>query len=1090
MSQAVELRILGPLEVCLDGSPVSLPATKPRVLLASLLVRPNQVIGIDELAERVWGERPPASVKGTLQTYVMRLRQTLGSGCPIETAPGGYRLRVEPQQLDVLRFTELAERGRGARAADDLAAAGSAFAEALSIWRGPPLVDIPSETLQREEAPRLEEQWLRVLEERFDVELEIGRHTEVLAELQQVSGRHPLREHLWAQLMLALYRGGRQAEALEAFGTVSGVLAEQLGIDPGEELRELRQRILVADPALAAPAGPAHGVEHPSGVAPSELPPDLVDFVGREQPVAEIADMLVAPQQGGGPPIVTLTGPPGVGKTALAVHIGHSVRGHFPDGQLYVNLRGYSQDAPLTTSEVLTRFLRALGVPAERIPVEQDEQVGMYRSRLGDRRMLVLLDNAASAGQVRGLLPGCSACAVLVTSRDALRGLAALQGARPTTLDALDERESLRLLRGMIGRAAESEPEATAELVTLCTRLPLALRIAAANVAAAPSGTVASYVERLRSGNRLAALVIDGDEQAAVRAAFDVSYGALDPRVATAFRLLSVVPGPDFTPEVCAVLCQVPRSEGERLLGVLATANLLQQHPGARFQFHDLTREYAAFRARAEEGADELESVRAGLLDFAMYNTHQAVRTLIPFHGLLDESTVAESDTLKFGEAAEASEWLEAERANLLAIVDHCLEYGPWPVVWHIVDAFHRYLTTRRYLGDWLRISKAGVRAATYVGDKQAEIVMRISLGLVLMYLGRRQESQDEYLRALAVVRQTPERFRMSAVLINLALVTKEMGDLRRALEYCEDAVRAAESEDAIYIRNMALGNLGNIHRVVGNLAESIECNERALASSQELGYAYEEAAKLHNLGEAHRDLGELRKAAGYLERSLSLCRALSVQSGEMFVLATLAEVRGMLGDAATSTGLAERSLELARAMHDPAGETEALNVLGTVSLRAGRVPEATEEFTRAMHTVTGSGALAAEVMALLGLAEARRLSGEPDRAEGHCRAALDKALSAGLRLYEARARTCLAVLAWTRGEVDSAACAAREALEVHQRMDQRLWVARSLSVLGLAHRAAGEEAYAVAAFGRMRAILVEADVPVDGLWWSGDRSA
>jgi DNA-binding SARP family transcriptional activator/tetratricopeptide (TPR) repeat protein len=1087
VSEAVDLRILGPLEVCLGGHLVALPATKPRVLLASLLVRPNQVIGIDELAERVWGERPPASVKGALQTYVMRLRQTIGTGCQIETTPGGYRLRVEAHQLDVLRFTELARRGRAAREADDLAAAGSAFAEALALWRGPPLADIPSEALQREEVPRLEEQWLRVLEERFDVELAVRRHSEVVAELHQVCCRHPLREHLWAQLMLALYRSGRQAEALEAFGTVSGVLAEQLGIDPGDELRELRQKILLGDPAIAAPS--AGGAERAPSVAPSELPPDLVDFVGREQPATDIAALLVAPEHGG-PPIVTLTGPPGVGKTALAVHVGHSVRRHFPDGQLYVNLRGYSKDAPLTAPEVLTRFLRALGVPAERIPVEQEEQVALYRSQLGDRRVLVLLDNAASAGQVRTLLPGGAACAVLVTSRDTLRGLAALQGARPVTLDALDERESVRLLRGMIGSAAESEPAATAELANLCTRLPLAMRIAAANVAATPAVSVASYVGRLRSGSRLAALVIDGDEQAAVRAAFDVSYGTLDPAVARAFRLLSVVPGPDFTPSVCAVLCGVPLAEGERLLGVLGTANLLQAHPGSRFQFHDLTREYAAFRGQAEESEDELDVVRGRLLEFAMFNVHQAVRTLIPFHSLLDEAELARNDALKFGEASEASEWLEAERANLLAIVDYCLEHGPWPVVWHIVDAFHRYLATRRYLGDWLRISKAGVQAATYVGDLQAEIVMRISLGLVYMYLGRRQESQDEYLRALAVVRRTPERFRMSAVLINLALVTKEMGDLQRSLEYCKEAVRAAESEDAIYIKNVALGNLGNIHRVLGNLAESIECNQEALRSSQQLGYSYEEAAKLHNLGETHRDIGEPRKAAEYLERSLSLCRALSVESGEMFVLATLADVRSMLGDAASAAELAERSLELARALQDPAGETEALNALGSVNLSAGRVPEAAEDFTRATHTVTGSGALAAEVMALLGLAEAQRLSGELDRAQAHCRTALDKARTAGLRLYEVRAQTCLAALACERGDTVAGGVAARSALEVHQRMDQRLWVARSLCVIGLAHRAAGEEPHALGAFGRMRAILVEADVPAERLWWMHDTSA
>ncbi|MGH3622169.1 MAG: BTAD domain-containing putative transcriptional regulator, partial [Sciscionella sp.] len=787
-------------------------AAKPRVLLASLLVRPNRIIGVGELAEWVWGERPPASVKGALQTYVMRLRQTLGEACVIETVPEGYRLRVAPESLDVLRFIELTERGRVARAADDLLTAARSFTEALGQWRGPALGDIPSEVLQREEAPRLEEQRLRVLEERIDVDLATGRHVELVAELQQLCGRYGLREHLLAQLMLALYRSGRQADALEAYATLSARLAEQLGIDPGEELRDIRQGILISDPRLAAPtptvtagAGRSEQV-----VPPSQLPPDLPDFVGREELAARVVELLVAPQPRSGPPIVTLTGPPGVGKTALAVHVAHTVRPHFPDGQLYVNMRGYAPDAPLSAAEVLTRFLRALGVPAEQIPVEQDEQVALYRSQLGDRRVLVLLDNAASAGHMRALLPGGSACAILVTSRDVLRGLAALQGARPVTLDALDDEESVRLLTAMIGESSTgAEPEATAELAALCTRLPLALRIAAANVTATPTVSIASYVHRLRSGNRLAALAIDGDEQAAVRAAFDVSYGALDPAVARAFRLLSAVPGPDFTPIVTGVLCAVSVDDGEWLLGVLAAANLVQRYTNDRYQFHDLTREYAAVRAKQAESlaesADEMESARSRLFDFYVRTVHQAMRTIIPFNSLLDESTVAGVDALEFGAASEATDWLEAEYANLLAIVDYCLEYGPLPTVWHIVDSFHRYLGTKRCLGDWYRISRAGVQAATYAGDPHAEIVMRISLGLVQMYLGRRQESHAEYLRALAVVRRTPERFRLSGVLINLGLVTKEMGELERSLEYCKDALAAATSEGAVYTRNIAL---------------------------------------------------------------------------------------------------------------------------------------------------------------------------------------------------------------------------------------------------------------------------------------------
>jgi DNA-binding SARP family transcriptional activator len=581
-----EFRVLGPLEVTCAGRPVPIGAGKQRVVLAALLLRANETVSVDRLIEHLWHDRQPAGARDTLYAYVMRLRKALAAGgLPvglIQTSGNGYTIEVEPASLDLHRYRDLVGRAGRAATAGDLAAESTLLRDALDLWRGDVLANVPSESLVQEMAPLLEER-LQVWERRVDVDLRMGRAGELVGPLRVLVEEHPARERFWAQLMLALYRSGRQAEALDAYRTVSTFLADELGVDPGADLRTTHLAILTGeiDGAVEA-ARPA--------TTPAQLPPAPPDFVGRADLVDRVCALLSGDRAAAA---VTVSGSPGVGKSALALRVAHRLSGRFPDGQLYADLGADEQPLP--------RFLTALGVPPDRVPAVPDEQERLYRSRLAGRRVLVVLDNAASADQVRPLLTGDPACPVLVTSRHTLPMLAAFHGARPVPVDVLTQAEARDLLGGMLGDdLVAAEPAAVAELARLCEYLPLALRIAAAKLITRPWPRVADYVLELRADDRLSALAIDGDT-GSVRAAIDDSYTALDPDLRRFFRQLSLIPAGELTLRAVATLAGLGADQARRRLDRLASVNLLQHSAAGRYRFRALIREYAGLRARQED---------------------------------------------------------------------------------------------------------------------------------------------------------------------------------------------------------------------------------------------------------------------------------------------------------------------------------------------------------------------------------------------------------------------------------------------------------------------------------------------------------
>ncbi|WP_170231625.1 AfsR/SARP family transcriptional regulator [Pseudonocardia kunmingensis] len=491
-TSAVEFRLLGPLEIVSRGRAIPVPPRKQRVLLAMLLLRADRVVPVRELGEKLWDQEAPADPRGAVQKYVMRLRRALAcTGCVIRTEPEGYRLELRHGTLDVDRFGEAVERGTRAADAGDLEAASAQLAEALGLWRAvPPMSNVVSEALHRDETPRLVERYLQVVELRVDLDLRLGRHAQLCAELMGLTRDHPLRERFWVQRMRALYGAHRQGEALETYRIVTRMLAEDLGVDPGPELRAAHQQILTGVDQPAAPAAPGWA----PAPAPRQLPMATNGVVGRTAEIAEVVDVLAAPPEAGAPRLVVLTGPAGTGKTTVAVQAAHRVAERFPDGQLFASLDG--PGAP-DVEAVLASFLRALGAPAGAVPAGRVDAAALFRSMTAGRRLLVVLDGAADAAVVRALLPGAPTCAVLATSRCEPADLLVSPGAHRVALGMLAPEEAHGVLRDIVGDRVRAEPDGVARLVEHTGGLPLALRRAAVALLTRPGLSIAAYLGEL-----------------------------------------------------------------------------------------------------------------------------------------------------------------------------------------------------------------------------------------------------------------------------------------------------------------------------------------------------------------------------------------------------------------------------------------------------------------------------------------------------------------------------------------------------------------------------------------------------------------
>lgn len=935
MSTVWQFRVLGSLDVVIDGAPVELGSVRQRRLLGALLLRRGRAASTSTLVDAVWGTDPPRSAVNTLQSHVSRLRALLGTGAVTWTSPG-YLLAVEPAALDVHRFEELLDV---ARAAPDPTAALAALDRALSLWGGEPYPELSHYDPAVAEAARLAELRITGQEERADALLALGRTAEAVADLRALTLEHPLRERPWRAMMLALHSCGRQAEALSTFRRYDELLAEQ-GLRPSAAVRHLRTAILATPEALRprrtnrpAPDRPAPATPL---TVPAQLPAASAAFAGRTGYLRRL-DALLAKAEGGGPATVVLTavtGSAGIGKTSLAVHWAHTVRPHFPDGQLFVDLRGYSAGQPLRPLDALAGFLRALGVPADQIPVEPDQAAAMYRSLLAGRRMLVLLDNAHSAEQVRPLLPGDPGCLTLVTSRDRLTGLTARDGAHRLAVDVLTRLEARHLLERVLGEArVRAEPEAADDLAELCACLPLALRIAAANLIDHPGRWIAERVSELAAGDRLAILAVDGDPHTAVRAAFALSYTELDPLTRRLFRLLGLVPGHDVTAEAAAALVGLTPPEAAKVLDRLAARHLIGQPTPGRYAFHDLLRCYARDRAEQEDLAADRRTALDRLFDWYLRRADAAARVLGPekLRLALPPAPPGAESAAGFADHAEALAWLDAERRNLCAVVHHAAEHGPRPVAWLLSDALRGYFWHRQYLVDWLAVAEAARAAGRVFGNLPAQAAAEQSLGDAAQRHSRYTKAVQHYDRALELAREAEWPQGQAAALGSLGIVHRQIGQVAAAADHTTAALVLNRRVGWLAGEASNLIILGRLYLELDRLPAAERHVTDGLRLFRQLESCYGEALSLEILGEICHAQGRHDAAVDHLSRALTLSQEIGNLGTAASAMRLLAVVHRDLGRLAEATDLATAAAAMAREIKDSRGEADAQAALASI---------------------------------------------------------------------------------------------------------------------------------------------------------------
>ncbi|MBP2473775.1 DNA-binding SARP family transcriptional activator/predicted negative regulator of RcsB-dependent stress response [Crossiella equi] len=1034
MITGLDFRVLGPLEVADGEVPLRIGAAQHRVLLTCLLLRPGKPVDAETIVGHLWpAGYQPRQPRAAVHTYVQRLRTVIGQDT-IRTTGRGYVLDVPEDQVDLHRFRAHLRR---ADEAGDTATEYRELAAALAHWRGEPFADVPAETLCAPEADRATAQRLTALERRLQLDLDRGAHQEVITELQQLTRVHPLHEVFWSQLVLALYRSQRQAEALRAYRTAADTLQAELGVGPGPRLRRAHETVLVGEAAAPAPPAPPRLATDPWRPA-RQLPSDIGDFTGRRAELAEVTGALTD----GGHSRVLLCGQPGVGKTALAVRAGHRLRESFPDGQLYVNLHGCQPGEELGAGQVLGQFLRALGVPADQVPYGEAARRDRFRALLRGRRVLVLLDNAASPEVLLPLLPDVPGCAALVTSRSTLSTV----DFHRTRIDPLDEGDSLSLLGTILGAdALAAQPEAAAELAELCARLPLALRIAAANLTIRGEPDLPAYVHELATGDRLDALAIDGDDDAAVHRAFDFSYATLSVPVRRLFRCLGLVPGPDFTADVAAALAQCDREHAQELLSQLATAHLIEEHRPGRYQFHDLLRLYTGQQRELEDDPAAQEAARTRLyeyfLDCAGYAT-------VLLYAEAPRSGAVVGKLAPFDDAGGARRWLDAEREALIAAV-LAGRHRPDAVTVHLATALVSHFWTNGHFEEQARICEAGLLVAQRLDDVVGQADMHSGLSAVLSLYGRVVDSLRHGAQARGRYQAAGDGNGEALVLTNLGTAYEVAARFPQAIARYTQAAEVSRRIGYPAGEAYALQGLQSVYANVGRLREAHEAISQALAITRQYRARESEVLNLVLAAVTLSELGEFEDAHGQLD----LAHALAGQLGSGLQERMVEEGRALVHMERRDMAAARRHLDRALAVADGNSrdrlEPRTLNLIGYVHCGLREWEQARRHFEAARELASTSGHPAFPVMISTGLALVHRRSGFPGIALEYVAEAEATARRTGLVTSHGDALTELALVRLSLGEAHRALGHAEEAVATHQRSGRRPGEAAALTALG-----------------------------------------
>ncbi|MEU7858132.1 BTAD domain-containing putative transcriptional regulator [Nonomuraea sp. NPDC049141] len=975
----MEFAVLGPLHISADDQPLPLGAGKQRALLAELLCHPGRAVSTATLIEALWGQSPPRTAADNLRLYVHQLRRTLGRDRITRTGTG-YVLALHPGELDADRFESLAEQGRIALSAGDHERAAELLKRALDLWRGPAYAELNLTTALSDHAHRLEEERLTALENRIEADLARGMHAALVAELSGLVGEHPLRERPRRQLMLALARSGRQAEALATYRDARRVFATELGLDPGAELRHLHQAILTG--ALPADSAPA-----PSGDrCPAQLPADISDFTGRVEQLAELTDLLGdGPPPGPGPVrVCVIAGMGGVGKTTLAVHAAHLIARHYPDGQLHTNLHG-AESSPADPGQVLAAFLTALGVPRPTLPETVEERAAVFRSRLADRRMLIVLDNAASEQQVRPLFPGTSGCAVIITSRTRLTGLS---GSAVVELSVLHFDQGVQLLSRIVGPGRVSaEPEAAAELVRLSDGIPLAVRVAGARLVARPRWPLTRLAGQLTDERRRLDQFATGD--LAVRASLALSYVGLDPAARRAFRLLGSLEVPDFAGWVAGALLDLPVAAGEELVEVLVDTQLVLisgMDPAGqpRYRFHDLVRLYARERGELEEEPAAVAAALSRAFGAWLALSERATERLpgttsAIIHGTAPRWNSPDGAPWEPPAVQDPTAWFDTERAALVAAIRQACSLGLSEVAWDTACCVERYFDVCGLFDDWRGLHERVLEVCLTTGDRLGEAMIRRGLMHATTWTetgGAAMAAQYEGAEQLiALFAELGEERGLSDAYVLRAWGEAARGDTAEGLRSGQIALSLAEGSGHRGGQARAHVCMAVAHGT-RNIKMAIPHLLRGLELAEQLGNPRFEATTLQFLGLAHAHAKEFETGLDYLVRALAIYRQIRDPLLEAMGLVALAKLYA--GHHDPRARAAAEAAELLSSSHRLAHHrADALWVLGEVDLAEGRIDEAVthlEESVRLWRTRGWQEFLAG---ALAGLADAYTAAGD-----------------------------------------------------------------------------------------------------------------
>lgn len=979
------------------GAPVVITGRKQRMLLVALLVRVNEWTSNRWLVNALWGEDPPASAPANLKTFVWRLRRLLPSaadGDRIEARRGEYRIVADPEECDALAVKELRGLGRRAEADGDVIKAEELLGQAAALWRGDLPDDLVDTPLLAAERNRLVEDRWGLFEDWFALRLRCGDHAEVVRDAQKLLAEHPLRERLWYQLMLALYRSGRRAEALTAYQEVYALLDRELGIPPGRELQQLQRDILRDEAGLRwSEPGPA-GAR--AGPVPSHLPADLASFTGRDHELSQLLSAAAAGPEAAQAraTVCTIDGMAGVGKTALAVHAAHLLARHFPDGQLFLDLHGFTQGLrPMSAADALDRLLRALGVPHDEIPRHLEDRSALYRCRLAGRRVLVLLDNVADESQVVPLVPAAPGCLLLVTGRRRLTGI---DDAVSLSLDVLPLADAVGLFSQIVGRQRTRwELDPAAELVELCGRLPLAIRIAAARLNARPTWTIAQLVDRLRDRQHRLTELEAG--QRSVLAVLDVSHQHLTGELQRVFRLLGLHPGTDIHVDAAAALADLCPRQAERALEALVDVHLLTPAGDRRYRFHDLVRQHAAATAERSEPIDSRHGAIRRLFEHWIQVGHAAAALagqVAP--GTEPLETVDRPDNVPFTTAAEAIEWFAAERKNLLAGIGYAAQRGLHDYTWRLTEPLRPLFNRCGYVDDWLRAADAAVTAARQLGDPRRLAVALRNAGSVNMAVGRNAVALAQLQEALEALTSIQDRRGMAAHSVWLGYLAFRMGRCAEFLDRQWAALRLFVELGDLRGEAMSRGLIGLYLWRLGRYREALEQEREGLDRCVKVGDEDQVPDLLAFAALINDRLGHDDEALRDAERSLAGYELAGDKRGQTYALNIIAMVQLRRGQPVAATRLLLRALGLIRAVGERRTEGHTTHLLGIAHRMLGRADDAARDQERALTLARESGdpALRAEVLHEIGLC--RGAAGDQRQALRLHRRALELAETVG----------------------------------------------------------------------------------------------